>query len=151
MSDIISCNIQQYADDTKLYSLNTNYNDSTQFQEDLDRVTNWSKKWQLKFNINKCKYMQIGHDLVTGYTLINDSDGERITLDKTADENDLGIRCTNMLSPSLQCHKASSKAMKSLGLIKNTFKYINQQSLPFCTKPMFTLTLNIAFQFGFLT
>ena len=81
MSDIISCNIQQYAVDTKFYSVITNYNDSTQFQEDLDRVTNWSKKWQLKFNIDKCKYMQIGNNQLTNYTVINDSDGERIALD----------------------------------------------------------------------
>ena len=61
--DIVSCNIQQCADDTKLYSVVTNYIDSSQFQEDLDRVSDWSKKWQLKFNIDKCKHMQIGHGL----------------------------------------------------------------------------------------
>ena len=69
VSDNISCNIQQYADNTKLYSVITNYNVSTQFQEDLGRVTNWSKKWQLNFNVDKHKYMQIGHELSTRYIL----------------------------------------------------------------------------------
>ena len=50
VSNNISCNIQQCANDTKLYSVSTNYNNGTQFQQDLDRVTNWSKKWQLNFN-----------------------------------------------------------------------------------------------------
>ena len=78
--------------------------------------------------------MQIGHELSTSYTLINESDSEKIALDKTTDENNLGIWCTNTLSLSLQYHKANSKAMRSLGLIKRTFKYINQQSLPFLYK-----------------
>ena len=56
----ISCNSQQYADDNKLYSVIISYNnDSTHFQENLDRVCDWSNKWQSNFNIDKCKHMQI--------------------------------------------------------------------------------------------
>ena len=102
----------------------TNYNDSNQLQEDLERVTNWSKKWQLNFNIDKCKYMQIDHKLSTSYTLINEYDGKRTALDKNTDENNLGMWYTNALSPPLQCHKTTFKAMRSQGLIKRTFKYI---------------------------
>ena len=123
--DIVSCNIQQYADDIKLYFVVTNYIDSSKFQEDLDRVSDWSKKWQLKFNNDKCKHMQIGHSLSTSYTLINEYNGERTVLDKSSGEKDPRIWCTNTLSMSLQCHKATSKAMRSLGLIKRTFKYLN--------------------------
>ena len=69
------------------------------------------------------------------YTLINEYNGERTVLDKSSEEKDLGIWCTNMLSTSLQCHKATSKAMRSLGLINRTFKYyLNFQSLPFLYK-----------------
>ena len=80
--------------------------------------------------------MQIDHDLSTSYTLINQHNGERtvLQLDKSTDEKDLRIWCTNMLSTSLQCHKAISKAIRSLGLIKRTFKYLNFQSLPFLFK-----------------
>ena len=69
-------------------------------------------------------------------TLINESDGERIPLDKRTDEKDLGIIlwCTSTLSPSLQCHKVTFKAMRTLGLMERTFKYISQQSLPFLCK-----------------
>jgi len=132
--ETIDCNIQQYADDTKLYSVISCYNDSTRFQQDLDQVANWSMKWQLKFNIDKCRHMQVGHELSTSYTLINDFDGGRTVLDKTTDEKDLGIWCSNTLSPSLQCHKATAKAMRSLGLIKRTFKHITLQFLPFLYK-----------------
>ena len=69
--------------------------------------------------------MQIGHGLSTSYTLTDDCDGERVVLDKTTNEKDLGIWCTSILSPSLQYHKATSKAMRSLGLTKKTFKHLN--------------------------
>ena len=131
VSDIIKCNIQQYADDTKLYSVITSYNDST---EDLDSVCDWSDKWQLNFNIDKCKHMQINHNLSTSYSLISEPSGKRSTLDVITEEKDLGIWCTNTLSTSMQCHKATAKAMRSLGLIKRTFKHLNQQSLPFLYK-----------------
>ena len=34
----------------------------------------------------------------------------------------------------MQCHKATTKAMRFLGLIKRTFKHLNLQSLPFLYK-----------------
>ena len=71
---------------------------------------------------------------LSSYALINDSDGGRIAWDKTTVEKDLAIWCTNILYLSLQCHKAASKAMRSLGLIKRTFKCITPQSLLFLYK-----------------
>ena len=32
-----------------------------QLQEDLRKVGEWSKKWQMPFNLDKCKIMHIGH------------------------------------------------------------------------------------------
>ena len=78
--------------------------------------------------------MQVRHELPTSYTLINNYDGTRTPLDITTVEKDLGIFCSNTLSPSLQCHKATSNVMRSLGLIKRTFKYLLLQSLPFLYK-----------------
>lgn len=72
--------------------------------------------------------MQVKHELSTSRTLTNDYDGTRTPLDKTTIEKYLGIFCSNtvlLYSLSLQCHKATSKAMRSLGLIKRTFKYLS--------------------------
>jgi len=30
-------------------------------QQDLDELEKWAKKWQMKFNANKCKVMHIGN------------------------------------------------------------------------------------------
>ena len=61
--------------------------------------------------------MQINHNLSTSYSLISEPSGKRSTLDIITEEKDLGIWCTNTLSTSMQCHKATAKAM---GLIKRT-------------------------------
>ena len=121
LSEVINCNIQQYAyaDDTKLYSVITSYNNSIQFQQDLYQVASWSARWLLKFNINKCKHMQVRHELLTNYTLINNYGGTGTPLDITTVEKDLGILCSNTLSPSLQCHKATSKCNEILNWVSS--------------------------------
>ena len=40
--------IQKFADDTELY------NDVTLLQNDLDRLQEWAKAWELNFNPEKC-------------------------------------------------------------------------------------------------
>jgi len=29
-------------------------------QDDLDRLMEWADKWQMKFNVSKCKVMHVG-------------------------------------------------------------------------------------------
>ena len=73
--------------------------------------------------------MQIGHNLSTNYSLINEQNGERPDLEITTEEKDVCtylvhyIKYNYTLSMSLQCHKATSKAMRFLGLINRTFKH----------------------------
>ena len=54
LPDFLHCCIQQYADDTKLYSIIKSYNDINSFQHDLDSIAELSNKWLLNFNFNKC-------------------------------------------------------------------------------------------------
>ena len=78
--------------------------------------------------------MQIDHNLSTSYSLINEQNAEGFTLYITTEQKDLCKWCTITLSTSLQCHKATSKAIKSFGLYKRTFKHLSIQSLPFLYK-----------------
>jgi len=39
------------------------WEDADSLQEDLNVLVQWSEKWLLKFNPDKCKVMHIGHDL----------------------------------------------------------------------------------------
>ena len=49
-------------------------------------------------------------------------------LPKTEEEKDLGVIITDNCKPTQQCSKAAAKAMSSLGLIRRSFKYIDQDS-----------------------
>ena len=57
LPDCISGPCKIFADDTKLYNYSNN---SHHLQEDLERVEEWSHKWQLHFNISKCKCLYYG-------------------------------------------------------------------------------------------
>ena len=46
-----------FADDTKIYDKSTNHN---RLQEDLNRLQNWSDKWNLYFKVEKCKVLHVG-------------------------------------------------------------------------------------------
>ena len=53
--------ISKSADDTKM-GINADSDAAVkQLQEDLRKVGEWSKKWQMPFNLDKCKIMHIGH------------------------------------------------------------------------------------------
>ena len=43
-----------FADDTKAYSTVQSDADSNKLQQCINDLTNWSEKWQLKFNSKKC-------------------------------------------------------------------------------------------------
>jgi len=34
--------------------------DNSKMQKDLDTIIEWADKWQMKFNVNKCKVMHAG-------------------------------------------------------------------------------------------
>ena len=49
-----------YSDDTKIYSDIRGENDICQLQQDIDKLLRWSEKWQIPFNVFKCKSLRIG-------------------------------------------------------------------------------------------
>ena len=53
--------MSKFADDTKM-GINADSDAVVkQLQEDLRKVGEWWKKWQMPFNLEKCKIMHIGH------------------------------------------------------------------------------------------
>ena len=126
--DWIRTNVRMFADDTKIWTRIRNTEDSRIFQEDLNRLTDWSKEWLLTFNQDKCKVMYIGHDIDTRYKM--SIKGRCWTLDKITEEKDLGVHTTSNLRPSRQCIKSAciksaEMAMSVLGMIKRSFGMVN--------------------------
>ena len=101
--------------------------DSEFVQQDLNLLMEWSKKWLLSFNMDKCKVMLIGHKLPTVYTI---SDGNSmVCLETITVEKDLGVwmRMTKDLKPTEQWIQATKNAQSVLGMINRHFKTIDKE------------------------
>ena len=82
---------------------------------DLKKIEDWSEKWQMPFNIDKCKVLHIGFkNKEVKYELF----GREV--ESCEMERDLGVIITNDTKSSKQCMEAEKKAQKLLGYIKRS-------------------------------
>ena len=52
--------VKMYADDLTVYAIVNNINDRIKLQNELNNLLEWSKKWQLNINFDKCHVIHIG-------------------------------------------------------------------------------------------
>jgi len=57
-------NVYLFADDVKLYKLVITDNDHRVLQKGLNTFQEWSDRWLLRLNINKCKIVFYGRDVL---------------------------------------------------------------------------------------
>ena len=93
--------------------------DAAALQKHLDSLSTWSAEWQLKFNLDKCKVMHIGHQYKTNYNVQQDNTDCSIL--EITEEKDLGVLTANTMKVSRQCHEAASKANRFLGMVHRQF------------------------------
>ena len=84
LDDNIISNISKFADDTKLSTPAYSKDNCDALQEDLNSILNWSKKWGMKFNVDKCKSLHIGNNNIN-YSYKMDNDAIR----KTTEQKDV--------------------------------------------------------------
>ena len=109
ISDDVSSNVILFADDTKLYSRVERHEDCHTLQEDINKLVNWSEKWLMRFNTEKCKVLHFGHNNKQQHYFMKDS-----KLSTTKEEKDLGVLITDNPKPSSQCAAAVNKTMSAL-------------------------------------
>ena len=81
-----------FADDTKIYTRVKSNTDQTNLQKDLDSLHSWSDKWLLKFHLHKCKAVSINKtDPIMETYHLYDNDGQRVVLDISKGEKDIGV------------------------------------------------------------
>jgi len=61
LPDVVRSKAHVFADDTKVYRKVLTDQDYIELQADLTTLVKWSKKWQMKFNADKCKVLHLGH------------------------------------------------------------------------------------------
>ena len=55
LEDGVASNILKFADDTKIFRMVQTRQEYHTLQEHLNRLVQWSEKWQMLFNQSKCK------------------------------------------------------------------------------------------------
>ena len=131
MPEEVKSMCQLFADDAKiLASVNVrDENAGVQLQQDLNSLSNWSEKWQLPFNVLKCKVLHIGkNNPCRRYKMMGKQ------LEDVAEEKDLAVLVDNGLK--FQTAAAVKKANCSLGLIKKSFALLDNKTLPLLYKSL---------------
>ena len=103
----ISSDISKVADDSKIDRIIRLESDVKELQGDLDRLNEWMVKWQMDFNIDKCKVMNIGRENPQNRYNIN-----KVMLNRSECERDLGVQVISDLRPRKQCIEARNRANK---------------------------------------
>jgi len=87
--------------------------DKRQTDKDLDIIVDWTKKWQMKLNTDKCKVVHVGKNNGNNvYSML----GQKLQIVKK--EKDLGIMISSDLKREEQCRYVANKANKVLGMVK---------------------------------
>ena len=115
LDEDINSNILKFADDTKIFKEVRCSTDCSQLQADLDKLVLWAQKWQMVFNVDKCKVMQVTRRR-TYYM-------DERELSVVSYEKDLGVWISADLKCSKQSMHACNKATKVLGMIKRTIRF----------------------------
>ena len=105
-----------FADDCKLYGTVDN-SPLNSMQSDLNNLVEWSQKWQLPFNKNKCKVMHFGF---SNRKLDYYMDGH--CLEAVESEKDLGVIVDDELKFRKHAAAVTKKANQFLGTIKRTYQ-----------------------------
>ena len=114
----VTCNILNFADDTKLFRKTKEIRDKQKLQDDIDKLVRWSEKWQMLFNFGKCRCLHTW----PGNTGMNYEMGGTI-LNKTVKEKDLGVSMNANMKVSEQCRIAASKGNQVIGMIRRNTTY----------------------------
>ena len=99
--------IKIFADDTKVYNSVNNPENVNHLQNAIDNLYQWTQTWLLKFNKEKCKILHLGKNNEKNKYFIGQNN-ERITLDETDLEKDLGI----FIDPNLNFKKHIKNTVK---------------------------------------
>ena len=116
IEDIIAL-LLKFADDTKVIKRITTIADNLALQDIINNLIAWAKKWQMSFNVSKCKILHLGNN---NPRFVYNMEG--VALTAALNEKDLGVLVDQSAKPSLQVSKAAQKGNQVLGQLLRSFK-----------------------------
>ncbi len=113
--------IAKFADDTKIRNSVISDRDRQSLYNDLSKISAWSARWKIPFNVKKCHILQVGtRNLRYDYEM----SGEK--LERVQCVKDLGVTIAWNLKFSQQCEDAADKANRMLSFTKRNFSFKNK-------------------------
>ena len=65
----ITSSLQLFADDCVIYKTVTSMQEAEQLQDDLRKIYEWTSKWQMKLNVDKCAILRCTQSQTPIYTV----------------------------------------------------------------------------------
>ena len=115
----VECGVKIFADDTKLYSTVTSYDDRDMLQTCIDRLVQWTNTWLLQFNEQKCKVLHLGKNN-PGYDYFIKKGDDSYCLETTTAVKDLGVIVDPLLNFDTHINSTIKKANRIAGLLVHT-------------------------------
>jgi hypothetical protein len=126
-----------FADDAKLEKTLAAPEDHIILQDNLNKMTDWTKAWSLEMNTSKCKVLHLSRmqqENVNNYTM-NCETGP-VVLQDVPYEKDLGVYVDQKLTFEKHISNSSTTANRILGVVRRNFRHINQENFVTLYKSM---------------
>ena len=120
----INSPLHLFADDCLLYRVINGVEDTDRLQEDLNKLSEWTNTWQLKFNVSKCTVICCTKSL-TPFT--HDYILDNCTLNVSDQHTYLGVIIHKSLSWSSHISDIFTKASRTLNFIKHNLSKCSSQ------------------------
>jgi hypothetical protein len=126
MPAVVNHLVLLFADDSKLIAPIQSPSDLISLQNDLDALEEWSGKWHMLFNVEKCKIMEFsksGKSIYANADFFMGKPGARSALKFVETEKDLGVTFSRNLKFSAHVKTQANRASAILGQLKRTFRF----------------------------
>merc|ERR1712035_271324 len=122
LTEGITSYMNMFADDAKIQRKMIDERSAAALQADLNKVHQWSQKWQMEFNTNKCSVIHMGNSQKRPRTTYKLGDEKLQKVDK---EKDLEITVTKNLDPGEHIANIVRKAYSLWANIKLVLNYMD--------------------------
>jgi len=126
LPEALDCTVKLFADDTKIYTNINTPSDEEKLQNNIFNACEWAIKWQMIFNVKKCKTMHIGKNEPSEY-FMKDAEGKICKIQLVDSEKDLGVTFDDKLTFNKHIHLKVNIANRNLGLIAKSFTYLDKE------------------------
>ena len=115
IGDGTTSTLRLFADDALIYRKISSESDATALQADLDKLIEWSTKWQMRFNPSKCSLLRVARNRNTtkaNYQMMG------TTLEQNEHHPYLGVEIASGLEWKQHVNNISNKARRTLNFLQ---------------------------------